>query len=58
MTMTRLIIPFFAALLGASTVLASGAFSDRRAQSGDAFLMLLEAAHAAAVAEQGDGGSR
>lgn len=56
--MTRLIIPLVAALIGVSTVLASGAFADRRGQSGDAFLMLLEATHAAAVAEQGDGSSR
>jgi hypothetical protein len=56
--MTRLIIPLFAALIGASTVLASGAFADRRGQAGDAFLMLLHASHAAAVAEQGDGSSR
>lgn len=57
--MTRLIIPLFAALIGATTVLAAGAFSDRRGQAGDAFLMLLQASHSAAVAEQqGDGSAR
>jgi len=56
--MTRLIIPLVAALIGASTVLASGAFADRRGQAGDAFLLLLHASHTAAVAEQGDGSSR
>jgi hypothetical protein len=56
--MTRLILPLTAALVGAMTLLASGAFADRRGQAGDAFLLLLQATHNAAVAEHGDGESR
>jgi hypothetical protein len=56
--MTRLIVPLFAALIGAMTLLGSGAFADRRGQAGDAFLLLLQATHNAAVAEHGDGGPR
>ncbi len=52
--MPRLIIPLFAALLGVSTLIASGSLNERGrpAGSGDAFLALLHASHAAAVAEQ------
>lgn len=57
-TMIRLIIPLFALLIGVSTVLASGGLSDRRGQSGDAFLQLLEAAHGAALEAQRNGTSR
>ncbi|WP_158639231.1 hypothetical protein [Elioraea rosea] len=53
--MPRLIIPLVAALIGLTTLIASGTFSERshQASSGDAFIALLHASHAAAVAEKG-----
>lgn len=50
--MIRLIIPLFALVIGVSTVLAAGLFTDRRGQSGDAFLQLIEASHDAALKAQ------
>ena len=54
--MTRLIIPLFAAVLGAAALLFAGGFEDRHVRSGTAFLTLIHASHAAA--EQGDPSAR
>lgn len=50
--MLKLVIPVFAALIGAAALFGAGAFENRRGASGNAFLDLLEASHAAAVAER------
>jgi hypothetical protein len=52
-TMLRLIIPTLAALVGAAALFGAGAFEDKRTSAGDAFLALLHASHAAAMAEKG-----
>ena len=53
--MLRLIIPVCAALIGAAVLFGAGAFEDRQGSAGDAFLALLHASHAAAVAEKDAG---
>lgn len=53
--MLRLIIPLFAALAGLGAVLASGGLDETHLRSGSAFLTLIEASHAAAVAGEGAG---
>ncbi len=55
--MGRLIIPLVAAMIGAAVVLCAGAVTERRSHAGDAFLTLLHAPHAAAVAQQRGGAS-
>jgi len=45
---TRLIIPLFAAILGAAALLFAGGFDDRHVRAGTAFLTLIHASHAAA----------
>lgn len=50
--MLRLFIPACAALIGAAMLFGAGAFETRQGSAGDAFLDLLHAAHAAAMAEK------
>ncbi|MCU0985476.1 MAG: hypothetical protein MUC89_11120 [Acetobacteraceae bacterium] len=56
--MPRLIIPICAALMGAAMLFGAGAFENRQRSSADAFLALLHASHAAAVAEKDAGETR
>lgn len=53
--MLRLIIPACAALIGAAVLFGAGAFENREGGAGDAFMTLLNASHAAAVAEKDAG---
>jgi hypothetical protein len=51
--MLRLIIPACAALIGAAVLFGAGAFENKQGSAANAFLDLLHASHAAAIAEKG-----
>lgn len=56
--MLRFFIPACAAIVGAMVLWGAGAFENQQGSSGAAFLTLLHASHAAAMAERSGGGGR